>query len=68
MPLDKATKLVVSYQKYLIRKAKNPPVAPAIKVFTATNPYVNLELAPYATIPPLQNSHPANTNIDPKAI
>ena len=34
-------------------KAKNPPVAPAIKVLTATNPYVYLVWAPYATIPPL---------------
>lgn len=31
----------------------NPPVAPAINVLTATKPYVYLELAPYATIPPL---------------
>lgn len=38
MPLEIDNKLVYSYVRYLVTKLKNPPTAPAIKVFTATNP------------------------------
>lgn len=67
-PLESATNDVVSYQKYLTTNATNPPVAPAINVLTATNPYVYYEFSPCATTPPLQNSHPAKTKMVPKAM